>query len=141
MTAKCIDAVDRIFICTNQTKIPFQNISIINLRCKEIKVPSLIVERLSDAFHLQPKTFLEGFSSVRRGSVLNCKLLTNFNPGAKRNNFYFKSTDRSQLHTVCAQAVHFYKLGLFESSHPVFCDYITVLSYYNKALATFAQEV
>ncbi len=40
-------------ICTNQTNIPFQNISRINIHCKEIKVPSLIVERLSGAFHLK----------------------------------------------------------------------------------------
>ncbi len=38
------------------------------LHCKEIKVPSLIAERLSGAFHLQPIKFPVAFSSVRRGS-------------------------------------------------------------------------
>ncbi len=41
------------------------------LHCKEIKVPSLIVERLSGAFHLQPITCPVVFSSVRSGSILN----------------------------------------------------------------------
>ncbi len=133
----------RIVICTNHTNIQFQNISSINLHCEGIKVPSLI-ERLSGAFHLQSIKFPVALPSIRRGSILNgWKLFKfKFNPGVKRNNFYFKSTETSQLHTVWVrtinigvrrQAVHLYKLGLFESSHPVF-------SCYNKALATFAQE-
>ncbi len=36
---------------------------------------------------------------------------------------------------VIGQAVNLYKLGLFESSHLVFCDYMTVFSCYNKVLA------
>ncbi len=62
-----------------------------------------------------------------------------FNLGAKRNNFYF-SLCTSNI-GVRGQAVHLYKLGLFESSHPVFCDYVTVFSCYNKALATFARKL
>ncbi len=135
-------------------KLPFQNISSINLHCEEIKVPSLI-ERLSGAFHLQSITFPVALPSIRRRPILNgWKLFsffffTKFNPGVKRNHFYFKNTESSRLHTVWVrtsnigvrrQAVHLYKLGLFESSHPVFCDYMTVFSCYNKVLATFAQE-
>ncbi len=65
MSVQCSDAVrqTRIFICTKHTNIPFRNISSINLHCKEIKDPSLIVERLSGAFHLQPIIFPVGFRS------------------------------------------------------------------------------
>ncbi len=91
MSVQCSDAVRQtsIFICTNHTNVPFQNISSINLHCKEIKVPSLIVERLSGAFHLQPIKFPVGFSSVRRGSTVFWMVdkLTKFNLGAKRNHF------------------------------------------------------
>ncbi len=86
MSVQCSDTVrqTRIFICTNHTNIPFQNISSINLHCKEIKVPSLI-ERLSDAFHFQPIKFPVAFPSVRHGSILF--FFTKFNPGVKINNF------------------------------------------------------
>ncbi len=50
--------------------------------------------------------------------------LTKFNLEAKINHFYFKAEAISQSNIgVKGQAIHFYKLGLFESSHPVFCDY------------------
>ncbi len=42
---------------------------------------------------------------------------------------------------VKEQAVNLYKLVLFESSHPVFCYYMTVFSCYNKARATFAWKL
>ncbi len=53
------------------SNIPFRNISNINLQGKEIKVSFLVVERLSGAFSLQPIQFPKGFSSVRRGTILN----------------------------------------------------------------------
>ncbi len=53
------------------SNIPFRNISNINLQGKEIKVSFLVVERLSGAFSLQPIQFPIGFSSVRRGTILN----------------------------------------------------------------------
>ncbi len=43
----------------------------INLYGKEIKVPFLIVERLSDTFSLQPMQCPIGFASLRRGTILN----------------------------------------------------------------------
>ncbi len=76
MSVQCSDAVrqTRIFMCTNQTNIPFRNISNINLHSKEIKVQFLIVERFSGAF------------CTRKDRQLFC-------------------------------------ISLFESLHPVFCDY------------------
>ncbi len=62
-----------------------------------MKVPSLNVKRLSDAFHLQPIQFQEAFSSARRGSILNgWKLFTKFNPGAKINIFLAWEIDACQ---------------------------------------------
>ncbi len=74
MSVQCTDAVTQtsIFMYTNHTNIPFQNISSKNLHCIEIEDPSFwIVERLSGAFHLQPITFPVALPSVRGGSILN----------------------------------------------------------------------
>ncbi len=73
MSVQCSDAVrqTRIYICRNHTNIPFRNISSIQFHCKGIKDPSLIVERISGAFHFQPKQFPVAFLSGRRGSILN----------------------------------------------------------------------
>ncbi len=110
--------------------IPFRNMSSINVHCKLIKDLSLIVERLSGAFHFQPIQFAVAFSSVnsihdylfsafydtivRHGSILNgWKSFTKFNPGVKRNNFYYKSTARSRWHTVGVRTRNIWVTGLY----------------------------
>ncbi len=70
MSVQCSDVQTGIFICTNHT-ISHSETFLAYLHCKEITAPSLIVERLSGAFHLQPIKFPVRFSSVRRGSILN----------------------------------------------------------------------
>ncbi len=61
-----------------------------------------------------------------------------FNPGAKRN----RDSAQSEHKVFRSErtAVHLYKLGLFESSHPVFSDYMSVFSCYKKALAKFVRQ-
>ncbi len=59
MSVQCSDAVRQTRIYSIYVEIiPIShNISSINFYCKLIKDPSLIVERLSGAFHFQPKQF------------------------------------------------------------------------------------
>ncbi len=127
--------------------IPFWNISSINLHCKEITVPSLIFERLSLTANKISSSIFFSQAWIYSEWLITLNLI-------QEQREIISSTERSRLHTVWVrtsnigvreQAVHLYKLGLFESSHPVFCDYITLMlqymfSCYNKALATFARK-
>ncbi len=86
-----------------------------------------------------------GFSKSLQADVIRAR--TPFQSRSEFSGFFIKYYDGRLFFFYCTsnigvrgQAVNLYKLGLFESSHPVFCDYMTVASCYNKALTTLARE-
>ncbi len=103
----------------------------------------MIVERLSGAFHLQPIKFPVAFSSVRRGSTVFWLVdkLTKFNPGAKKNHFYFKG-EIAIAHSLRTSHIgedrQFICISL--RARIQFSAITWLFSCYNKALATFALE-